>query len=99
MKRVAAIAVLASLGVAAFLLWPGEEKSLETPESPPPRFEPVEVRATGAQGRGLGLGLYIVSEVARAHGAVCSAQSSAAATVFSIEWPRIPFEDTPNRPV
>lgn len=61
-------------------------------------FDPFK-RAAGAPGRGLGLGLYIVAEIARAHGAVCSAKSSADATVFSIEWPRIPFEDTPNRPV
>jgi signal transduction histidine kinase len=61
-------------------------------------FDPFK-RAAGAHGRGLGLGLYIVSEIARAHGAVCSAQSSTDATVFSIEWPRIPFEETPNRPV
>jgi len=60
-------------------------------------FDPFK-RATGAHARGLGLGLYIVSEIARAHGGLCTVQSSTEATVFSIEWPRIPFEDSPDRP-
>lgn len=60
-------------------------------------FEPFK-RVSDPRARGLGLGLYIVREIARAHGAQCTVQSSAEATVFSIEWPRIPFEDTPGRP-
>ena len=64
----------------------------------PTLFDPFK-RATDPRARGLGLGLYIVREIANAHGAQCTVQSSPDATVFSIEWPRIPFEETPERPV
>ncbi len=63
----------------------------------PTLFDPFK-RGTDARTRGLGLGLYIVREIANAHGARCTVQSSPEETVFSIEWPRIPFEDTPDRP-
>lgn len=67
------------------------------PEQLATLFDPFK-RPRDARARGLGLGLYIVREIARAHGAVCSARSSAEETVFTIEWPRIPYEDTPDRP-
>lgn len=40
--------------------------------------------------QGLGLGLYIVQQIALAHGGVCSVRSDAKATTFSIRWPREP---------
>ncbi len=45
----------------------------------------------------LGLGLYIVQQIALAHGAICQVTSKANETVFEITWPRIPIEDTPGR--
>jgi signal transduction histidine kinase len=46
---------------------------------------------------GLGLGLYIVEQIAKAHGGICSASSSEDSTIFTIEWPRVPLEETPGR--
>jgi signal transduction histidine kinase len=37
---------------------------------------------------GLGLGLYIVQQIAQAHGAICDVHSSRDATTFAIRWPR-----------
>ena len=37
---------------------------------------------------GLGLGLYIVQQIAQAHGASCEVRSSAKGTTFAIRWPR-----------
>lgn len=51
------------------------------------------------RGRGLGLGLYIVQQVALAHGGrVLATSSEEAGTTFTIEWPRVPLEETPGRP-
>ena len=47
---------------------------------------------------GLGLGLYIVAQIARAHGAACEVQSSDRETAFTIRWPRAPRAETPGRP-
>ena len=51
-------------------------------------FDPfVSVDPIGPRA-GLGLGLYIVWQIARAHGATCSVRSTPDATTFAIRWPR-----------
>jgi signal transduction histidine kinase len=51
-------------------------------------FDPF-ARADAALARpGLGLGLYIVQQIALAHGAQCEVTSSDEATTFAIRWPR-----------
>jgi signal transduction histidine kinase len=49
-------------------------------------FDPF-ARAATSRG-GLGLGLYIVQQIAQAHGATCDVHSSGEATTFAIRWPR-----------
>jgi signal transduction histidine kinase len=44
--------------------------------------------ASGRHARGIGLGLYIASEIAKAHGGAVEARSGAAGTVFSVRLPR-----------
>jgi signal transduction histidine kinase len=57
----------------------------------PELFEPFR---RGAEGRGLGLGLFIVQEIARSHGGVIEVRSSAeAGTAFTV---RLPREDAPR---
>lgn len=46
----------------------------------------------------LGLGLFIVAQVARAHGATYDVSSSDAETAVTIRWPRVPRSETPDRP-
>lgn len=60
---------------------------------PPEKLEHIfEPFAKGLLGpRGLGLGLYIVKQIVRAHGARIEADSNPdAGTTFTIEWPRHP---------
>jgi two-component system sensor histidine kinase/response regulator len=55
-------------------------------------FEPF--RRGGASREGMGLGLYIVSEVVRAHGGTVGVTSTAAdGTTFTVGLPRIPAQD------
>jgi len=58
-------------------------------------FDPYR-RGTGAAA-GLGLGLYIVQQIALAHGARCEVSSDTQTTTVSIVWPRVPVEETPAR--
>lgn len=56
-------------------------------------FEPF--RRDEKDSKGLGLGLYIVSEIVRAHGATISVRSTEAeGTAFTIRWPRRPVART-----
>jgi signal transduction histidine kinase len=53
----------------------------------PSLFDPF-VRGEAATRHGLGLGLYIAQQIALAHGALCTVDSSAGVTTFTISWPR-----------
>jgi phosphoserine phosphatase RsbU/P len=59
-------------------------------------FDPYQRgHAAPAQLRGLGLGLYIVRELVRAHGGTIDATSNDAGTTFEIKLPRRPMPPTP----
>jgi signal transduction histidine kinase len=78
--------------------------SVLAPETIKRIFDPF-ARATtkaepGSRRRGgLGLGLYIVEQIAKAHGGVCRASSAEDTTTFTMEFPRTPLEETPGRPL
>lgn len=62
-------------------------------------FDPFR-QASRSRGTGLGLGLYIVQQIALGHGATCSVTSSAqAGTAFAVRWPRVRPDGSPRRPV
>ncbi|MEJ7598162.1 MAG: HAMP domain-containing sensor histidine kinase [Kofleriaceae bacterium] len=62
-------------------------------------FDPFARGTTMRRSGGLGLGLYIVEQIALAHGGSCIARSSQEqGTTFTIELPRVPLEQTPGRP-
>ena len=57
-----------------------------------PLFEPFR-RGRKATGEGLGLGLYIVDQIVRAHGGAIEVRSTAPeGTRFIVRWPRVPPE-------
>jgi signal transduction histidine kinase len=63
------------------------------PELLPHIFEPMERGAAlvGQAGRSIGLGLFIVSSIARAHGGTVSVESTAEkGTLFTVRLPRRP---------
>jgi signal transduction histidine kinase len=55
-------------------------------------FDPFSQGDIAGPRHGLGLGLYIVQQIALAHGGTCDLASDAKATTFSIRWPRAPGE-------
>jgi signal transduction histidine kinase len=57
------------------------------PEAMARLFAPFERGAVRPSAQGLGLGLYIASEIARAHGGAIDVASSAEATVFTFRMP------------
>ena len=62
------------------------------PELLPRLFDPFAHAGDPNARTGLGLGLYIVDQIALAHGAVCEVTSEGVETTFSIRWPRVPGE-------
>ena len=64
-------------------------------ESIPHLFDPFRRGARAKRG-GLGLGLYIVQQIALAHGAGCTVESNEAGTTFRIRWPRTPLAEVPR---
>jgi signal transduction histidine kinase len=58
-------------------------------------FDPF--RTTKGKGGGVGLGLYIVRAIARAHGAITEVKPMTEGFCLSICWPRTPKEETPFR--
>ncbi len=64
----------------------------------PRLFEPFGPRrAADSRRTGLGLGLFIVQQIAIAHGAVCEVQSADGQTTFQIAWPRVPVQQLSDR--
>jgi signal transduction histidine kinase len=53
-------------------------------------FDPFAHGDMTSSHRGLGLGLFIVQQIAISHGALCEVRSDENATTFSIRWPRTP---------
>jgi signal transduction histidine kinase len=62
----------------------------------PTLFDPFR-RGKAAKPGGLGLGLFIIQQIALAHGAECRVRSSAGeGTTFWIQWPRAPLSEVPR---
>jgi signal transduction histidine kinase len=53
-------------------------------------FDPFAQGDIAGPRRGLGLGLFIVQQIALAHGGLCDVRSDETGTAFSIRWPRVP---------
>jgi signal transduction histidine kinase len=53
-------------------------------------FDPFAQGDIAGPRRGLGLGLFIVQQIAIAHGGLCDVRSDKKGTTFSIRWPRMP---------
>jgi signal transduction histidine kinase len=53
-------------------------------------FDPFAQGDIAGPRRGLGLGLFIVQQIALAHGGICDVSSDESGTTFSIRWPRVP---------
>jgi sigma-B regulation protein RsbU (phosphoserine phosphatase) len=87
----APVTVTSSIGPALFWLAVHNEGTPIPPETLPGLFQPMARgdNAGASAGRSVGLGLFIVSEIARAQGGSVSVESTAqAGTTFSAAFPR-----------
>lgn len=80
------IRIEAHTSAAAFELFVANEGAPIPADVAARIFQPY-VRASGKAGEGLGLGLYIASEIARAHGGTLKVASSAVETRFTFTMP------------
>jgi signal transduction histidine kinase len=64
-----------------------------SPELQARLFDPFARGDDSAARHGLGLGLYIVHQIALAHGALVEVTSDANATTFTLRWPRVHDEE------
>jgi signal transduction histidine kinase len=67
-----------------------------SPEVKARLFDPFARGDDSTAHHGLGLGLYIVQQITLAHGGMIDVTSDAAATSFSIRWPRVHEENRLN---
>ncbi len=77
----------ASVQDGEFVLWVANGGAAIPPEMLPRLFEPFARGADGANQQGLGLGLHIAAEIARAHGGRLWATSSEEKTCFTFAMP------------
>ncbi|HSD88841.1 MAG TPA: HAMP domain-containing sensor histidine kinase [Kofleriaceae bacterium] len=59
-------------------------------------FDPFSQGDIAGPRHGLGLGLFIVQQIALAHGGTCDVVSDEKATTFAIRWPRVPGAERRN---
>jgi signal transduction histidine kinase len=82
------VRILARTDDDAFELTVSNQGDPIPPETANRLFQPF-FRTAQKSNQGLGLGLYIASEIARAHGGALGVESSAAETRFTLKIPRI----------
>lgn len=84
------ITVRSEFGDTAFLVTVHNHGTPIPPEVLPQLFEPMVRGAAPGASQGVGLGLFIVREIARGHGGTVRVRSDASGTAFTIELPRGP---------
>lgn len=82
------ITVRSELRDTAFLVTVHNQGTPIPPEVLPQLFEPMVRGAAPGASQGVGLGLFIVREIARGHGGAVRVRSDASGTAFTIELPR-----------
>jgi signal transduction histidine kinase len=86
-RKDAPVAVRAALTDCGFMMTVANEGETIAPEKLDKLFQPYWRDDDGQPRRGLGLGLYIASEIARAHGGSLAAQSADGLTTFTFTIP------------
>jgi len=84
------VTVRAAIDDGAFLLSVANSGEPIPPAAMARLFEPFERGAVRPSAQGLGLGLYIAAEIARAHGGTLDVESSSAQTKFTFRLPMTP---------
>ncbi len=84
------VRVSARSGEGRFLLSVGNEGAPIPPDTMARLFQPFSRAGTDAKQAGLGLGLYIASEIARSHGGTLGVSSTEDRTTFTLEMPSGP---------